>query len=63
MHLLNKSGEPPPPNPLPPGERGVIERNHLKNSLPLNGGGLGWGVKSHGLLSYCLDDLVRSHIR
>jgi len=43
MHLLNKSGEPPHPNPLPPGERGVIERNHLKNSLPLDGGGLGRG--------------------
>jgi len=40
-HLLNKSREPPHPNPLPPGERGVIERNHLKNSLPLDGGGLG----------------------
>jgi hypothetical protein len=32
----------PSPNPLPPGERANILK-YERNSLPLDGGGRGWG--------------------
>jgi len=44
-YLLNKSGDPPHPNPLPPGERGLIKITHLKTPSPLTGEGWGGGEK------------------
>ncbi len=41
-HIIVIVQHPPPPNPFPPGEGAYLSAD-LISSLPLDGGGLGWG--------------------